>query len=285
MFVYALASHKGGVGKTIAAATLGAAFRRLGRRVLLVDLDPQAALSYAVGAVPCAPNAAGVLAGGDAAEAIVPCAAGMEILPATAELAVALAAIAHRDASVLRMAAAIEPLAGRYDVALIDSPSALGIGMGCALAAADVALIPTHCDFLSLRGLMDMRAICAAVRGSVNPGLELAVFANMCDHRTASGIDGLSEARSALGVAMLDSAAPRSVRLAQGPAMQRTVFDFAPKSPGAVAYARMARELMERETHYGTSERYSGCDSLAAFRPGVGAGAGVEAGARALSAA
>jgi len=269
MFVYAVANHKGGVGKTTAAATLGAAFVRLGRRVLLIDLDPQSSLTVAVRARPSSVTIENVIdTPCSAANAIVPCASGMEIIPARATLAIQLQSIAHKSRSNSRLASAIDSLGARFDTVVIDSPSGMGAGLANALTAAHVALVPVKCDYLSLRCVADTLAMCGAIRHSANPRLQMLAFASMFDRRTTYAVDVLAEARARLGPWMVDTVVPCSVRLAEAPAVGTTVLDFAPRSPGAAAYSSLARELLERESHYGTTGRYSSGNSRLAKRSG-----------------
>ena len=259
MFVYAVTNHKGGVGKTTAAATLGAAFVRLGRRVLLIDLDPQSGLTTAVGARPAALTVEDVVGVPLAAErAIVPCASGMEIIPARATLAIKLQAVTDEHSPNRRIAAALETLEARFDTVVIDCASGIGAGIANALTAAHIALVPMQCDFLSLRGLADTQAICGAIVQAANSRLRIRAFASMYDRRTTYAVDVLAEARVTLGTRMLDAVVPRSVRLAEAPATGTTVLDFAPKSPGATAYCCIARELVEGEQGYGTTGRHTG---------------------------
>ena len=267
MFVYAITNHKGGVGKTITTSTLGAAFSRADRRVLLVDLDPQASLTAAVGACPSSLTVGDVLDCPSLIDqAMVPCASGMHIVPARATLAVTLHGISQAPESSRRLTTAFQTIKGQFDTILIDCPSAIGAAMTNALAAADVAIVPFQCDFLSLRGLTDIQEICEALVCAVNPRLQVRAFASMYDRRTTHAWDVLTEVREALGARMLETVVPRSVRLAEAPATGKTVLDYAPKSRGAEAYCNLARELMDEEKDYGTTRRSSGSDSQTALK-------------------
>ena len=257
MFVYAVTNHKGGVGKTTAAATLGAAFVLLGRRVLLVDLDPKASLTAAVSARFDGETAEDLFDTPSRAErTIVPCASGMEIIPARASLAIKLRALSYVPDAKARLKIALESLKSRFDTVLIDCNSNLDGGLANALTAAHIALVPFQCDYLSLRGLIDTQAICSAIMQDSNPGLVVRAFANMHDRRTTYASDSLAEARAALGAQLLDVIVPRSVRLAEAPAMGTSVLASSPRCLGAEAYRRLANELIEGETHYGTTGRH-----------------------------
>ena len=267
MFVYAVTNHKGGVGKTTTTATLGAAFARAGRRVLLLDLDPQASLTAAVGAFAAELTAEDVLeAPWTLQQAAVPCASGMRVVPARATLAIKLHEVMQTQGSSARIMLALDSVENSYDTVLIDCPSAIGAAMTNALTAADVALVPFQCDFLSLRGLADIQAICSTIVQTTNPNLKVRAFGNMYDRRTTHAWDVLSEARGALGVRMLATLVPRSVRLAEAPATGKTVLDYAPRSRGAEAYQSLARELMDEERNYGTTRRHPGSDAQTALK-------------------
>lgn len=274
MFVYAVTNHKGGVGKTTAAATLGAAFVLLGRRVLLVDLDPKASLTAAVSAGFDGATVEDLFDTPSRAErTIVPCASGMEIIPARASLAIKLRALSFVPDAKARLKTALESLKPRFDTVLIDCNSNLDGGLVNALTAADIALVPFQCDYLSLRGLIDTEAICGAIVQDSNPALIVRAFASMHDRRTTYASDSLAEARAALGAQLLDAMIPRSVRLAEAPAMGISVLESSPRCSGAEAYRRLANELIEGETHYGTTGRHPICDTHASHSREDGSGA------------
>jgi chromosome partitioning protein len=267
MFVYALTNHKGGVGKTTAAATLGAAFAAAGRRVLLVDLDPQASLTAAVGAQPGGLTVEDVITAPWAApQAIVPCGAGMKIVPARVTLAIKLLEMAATGPPATALREALHSVHDRFDTAVIDCPSGMGPAITIALTAADVALVPMQCDYLSLRGLADMQAIAAAITQTTNPGLQVRAFASMYCRRTTHGSDVLAEARQALGARMLDTLVPRSVRMAEAPATGTTVLEYASRSRGAEAYQALAQELTTGEMIHGKTGRHTGGDTPAALQ-------------------
>jgi chromosome partitioning protein len=259
MIVYSIVSQKGGVGKTTTTVNLGAAFAEAGKRVLLVDLDPQGSLTAAVGQRPGRVGIADVLLDPDRVlAAVFPCAGGMSVITATAQLATALLALDDAPDPVHRMARALRYVADSYDYALIDCPPSLSHATTNALTAADVVLVPLQCEFLSLRGLADVREITAAIQDSTNPDLRLRVVATMFDRRTIHAQDVLAEAQSALPGLVCEAVIPRTVRLAEAPAVGQTILQYASDSNGAIGYRALAQELLREDSLYGEKERHPG---------------------------
>jgi chromosome partitioning protein len=258
MLTYAITSQKGGVGKTTTTVNLGAGLAHEGKRVLLLDLDPQGSLTAAVG------RSAGTLTIGDVLlnpdnilNAIYPCAGKMHVVTATATLASVLLELNEVREPALRLRTALSAVAECYDYALIDCPPSLGHATSNALTAAHVALVPLQCEFLSLRGLADVREITAAIQETTNPSLRLRVAATMFDKRTTHAHDVLEEARNALPGLVYETVIPRTVRLAEAPAAGLTILEYAPDSNGTFAYCALAQEIMREDNGYGTTERHS----------------------------
>jgi chromosome partitioning protein len=258
MYVYAVVSQKGGVGKTTTTVNLGAALAEQGKRVLLVDLDPQGSLTAAVGREPGRVGIADVLLMPDRVlGAILPCAGGMHVITATPSLATALLALDDAPDPVHRMSRALEIVADSYDYALIDCPPSLSHATTNALTAADVAMVPLQCEFLSLRGLADLREITVSIQETTNPDLRLCVVATMFDRRTIHAQDVLAEAQSALPGLVCETVIPRTVRLAEAPAVGQTILQYAPESNGAIGYRALAQEVIREDSLYGAKERHS----------------------------
>jgi chromosome partitioning protein len=197
-------------------------------------------------------------------QAIMPCCGGMSIVPARASLAVSLALIPNIPKNAFRLKGSLSRLEGQFDTVMLDCPSAIGSAMTNALTAADLAIIPIQCDYLSLRGLADMQSICAAIRQTTNPSLQMRAFAGIYDRRTMHGVDVLAETRAALGQRMLEVLVPRTVRISEAPATGTTILEYAPKSRGALAYCSLANELLKLEVNDGKTRRHSGGDTSAA---------------------
>src|ERR1051325_5163990 len=158
MLVYAVISQKGGVGKTTTSANLAAALTEEGKRVLLIDLDPQGSLTAAVGRQPGAVTVGDVLLNPPCIlSAIYPCSGGMHIVTAKATLASVFLELAVTGAPAFRLSRALRLVQHCYDYAIIDCPPSLGHATTNAMTAANVALIPLQCEYLSVRGLADVQ--------------------------------------------------------------------------------------------------------------------------------
>jgi chromosome partitioning protein len=248
----ACANQKGGVGKTTTVVNLAASLATAGCRVLVVDLDPQgnATSGFGVDRTTLDGTVYHVVLGDrDLASVIVP--SGIERLdlaPASVSLAgaeVELATTAQRERRVSR---ALEALADRYDYLLLDCPPSLGLLTVNALTAADAVLIPTQCEYYALEGLSQLIATLNLVRDNLNPSLAIeGVVLTMFDARTNLSTDVAAEVRRHFGSAVFETVIPRSVRLSEAPSFGLPIAQYRPGSPGAVAYEKLAGELLARD--------------------------------------
>ena len=247
--VLAVANQKGGVAKTTTVASLGAAMMDAGRRVLLVDLDPQGCLTFSLGQDPdkLAVSVHEVLLGEVEPDvALVDTDEGMTLLPANIDLAGAEAMLLMRAGREYALKRALDKLGDQFDVVLIDCPPSLGILTINGLTAARQVLIPLQCETLSHRGVGQLLETIADVRAYTNPQLVvMGVIATMFDPRTRLAREVLADVRARYGVPLLEPPVPKSVRVAEAPGRGCSVLDHAPTSPSAEAYRALARLVAE----------------------------------------
>ena len=244
----AVANQKGGVAKTTTVASLGSALAERGRKVLLVDLDPQSCLTFSLGLDPDAVELSvhDVLLGRvGASMAIQPTEDGVDLLPATIELAGTEAQLLSRPGREYVLRSALEEVSAAYDVVLLDCSPSLGVLTLNALTAADELIIPLQCEMLSHRGVGQLLDTVADVQRILNPNLRvLGVLPTMFDGRTNHARAVLADVSERYGLAVLEPAIPKSVRFAEAPAAGRSVLTTARRARGADAYRELAGTLI-----------------------------------------
>lgn len=240
----AVANQKGGVAKTTTVHSLGAALAERGRRVLLVDLDPQACLTYSTGTDSdnLEVSLHDVMVGRvPAADAVVHTADDLDLLPATIDLAGAEVHLLTRPGREYALSRALQTLDGRYDIILVDCPPSLGVLTINGLTAAQRVVVPLQCETLSHRGVGQLLETIADVRSFTNPTLAvMGVIATMFDPRTRLARDTLAAVHDKYGLDVLEPPVPKSVRVAEAPGRGCSVLRHAPSSASAEAYRALA---------------------------------------------
>jgi chromosome partitioning protein len=243
----AVANQKGGVAKTTTVASLAAGLVELHQRVLVVDLDPQACLTFSLGLDPETVDLSvhDVLLGRvSAGMAIQSTADGVDVLPATIELAGCEAMLLTRTGREYTLRAALEEVRPSYDVILLDCAPSLGVLTINALTAADEVLVPLQCETLSHRGVGQLLDTVHDVQRLTNRGLQvLGVLPTLFDSRTSHAREVLADVTSRYGLDVLEPPIAKSVRFAEAPAAGKSILRTAGRTPGAQAYRTLARRL------------------------------------------
>jgi chromosome partitioning protein len=246
--IIAVANQKGGVAKTTTVASLGSALAEQGRKVLLVDLDPQSCLTFSLGLDPEVVELSvhDVLLGRvGAAMAVQRTEDGVDLLPATIELAGTEAQLMSRPGREFVLRTALEEVAAGYDAILLDCSPSLGVLTLNALTAADELIIPLQCEMLSHRGVGQLLDTVADVQRILNPGLAVrGVLPTMFDGRTNHARAVVADVSQRYGLRVLEPAIPKSVRFAEAPASGRSVLVTARRNPGSEAYRTLAQGLL-----------------------------------------
>jgi chromosome partitioning protein len=245
--IIAVANQKGGVAKTTTVASLGAGLAELGQKVLLVDLDPQACLTYSFGFDPeqLELSVHDVLLGRvSAGMALQSTEEGPDLLPATIDLAGCEAVLLTKTGREQTLRLALEDIAPGYDWVLLDCPPSLGVLTLNALTAANEVVVPLQCEALSHRGVGQLLDTVHDVQRLTNRDLRvLGVLPTLFDGRTTHAREVLADVSSRYGLQVLAPAIAKSVRFAEAPAAGRSILATSRQTPGAQAYRMLARRL------------------------------------------
>jgi len=251
--IIAIANQKGGVGKTTTTLNLGAALAERGFRTLLVDLDPQAALSYGVGLQ--SDNLQRTIYNllinpeSNGADVVQSVGRRLDVLPANIDLAAAEIELitAFSRESILKDI--LTPLAPHYNFVLIDCGPNLGLLTINALTAADAVLIPVQCEFLALRALGALQRTVKRVQARLNPRLRIVgILPTMYQTGTRHAEDVLEQIKSLFGERVFDIQIKKSIRFPEASAHNRSILEYAPHHEGAAAYRALAEVISHDHT-------------------------------------
>ncbi len=250
--VIAMCNQKGGVGKTTSTINLGAALAEYGRRVLLVDMDPQGALSAGLG-VPhyeLEKTVHNLLVEPRASidEVLIQTRfKNLDLVPSNIDLSAAEIQLVNEVGREQSLARALHPVLDRYDYILIDCQPSLGLLTVNGLAFADGVVIPTECEYFSLRGLALLTDTVDKVRERLNPKLEISgILLTRYDPRTVNAREVMARVVERFGDLVFDTVITRTVRFPETSVAGEPITTWAPKSAGALAYRALARELIDR---------------------------------------
>ena len=247
----AVVNQKGGVGKTTTTISLGASLAELGRRVLLVDFDPQGSLSIGLGVITDELESSiyNLLMDRNASvddvllKTTVP---GMDLIPSDIMLSGAEIGLVNEVAREQSLKRILAPLALEYDVILIDCQPSLGLLTVNALTAADLILVPLQCEYFALRGFKLLKEITAKIQERLNPDLAIIGIVATMFEKTAHSKEVLARIYEAFPNLLFDTVISKTVRFNETTAAGEPITSYASSSPGATAYRRLAREVIAR---------------------------------------
>lgn len=246
--IIAVANQKGGVGKTTTSVNLGACLAALGKRTLLIDIDPQGNTTSGIGVNKADVNSCiyDVLINEvNTVESIQPTEIdGLDIVPATIQLAGAEIELVPTISREVRLRKALTPLKNKYEYIIIDCPPSLGLLTINALTAADSVLIPIQCEYYALEGLSQLLNTIRLVQKHLNTNLEIeGVLLTMLDARTNLGLQVIEDVKKYFREKVYQTIIPRNVRLSEAPSHGQPIISYDPKSRGAEVYMDLAKEV------------------------------------------
>ena len=244
--VLAFANQKGGVAKTTSTLNLGVALTELGKRVLAVDMDPQGNLTMSQGIDPesLEKSMFDVLVHRLPIEDVI-VHSELDVATSTIDLAGAEMALSSQIGRERALEKALKPIQERYDFILIDTPPSLGLLTINALAASDGVIVPVQCEYLSLRGLLQLERTLEMIRENINPRVKIqGILATLFDARTLHGREAIEILKENFGPLVFKTVVRKTIKFAEAPVQGSSVLKYDPSGKGAEAYRSLAREVL-----------------------------------------
>jgi chromosome partitioning protein len=245
--VLSISNHKGGVGKTTSAINIGAGLNKLGKKVLLIDLDPQANLSQSLGLTNQEKTIYGALKGDYKLEPIVVL-KGLDVIPSTLDLSGAEIELSSEPGREYILKELIEAIRSDYDYIIIDSPPSLGLLTINSFTAADEILIPLQAQFLAMQGLAKLVEVVEKIKSRLNKELKMGgVFITQYDGRKVLNRDVVETINAHFKSEVFKTKIRDNIALAEAPAQGLDIFRYNAKSNGAEDYMNLAKEIIKRK--------------------------------------
>ena len=249
--IIAIANQKGGVGKTTTTINLADTLASSGLRALIVDMDPQANATSALGLekIPGGGIYEPLLTGSDLSDRVLEThRKNLSIVPSELDLAAAELELSGQPNYLVKLRSSLSKITKRYDVILIDCPPTLGLLSMNSLCAAHYLLVTLQSEYLALEGLGQIVGIIDQLKKSrANPRLELGGIAmTMYDHRTRLAQEVLQEVKKHYPAKIFKTSIPRTIRLSEAPSFGQTIFEYDPQGPGSKAYLNLGKEVLKR---------------------------------------
>jgi chromosome partitioning protein len=245
--VLSISNHKGGVGKTTSAINIGAGLNKLGKKVLLIDLDPQANLSQSLGLINQDKTIYGALKGDYKLEPVVVL-KGLDVIPSTLDLSGAEIELSSEPGREYILKELIEDIRSDYDYIIIDSPPSLGLLTINSFTAADEILIPLQAQFLAMQGLAKLVEVVEKIKSRLNKELKMGgVFITQYDGRKVLNRDVVETINAHFKSEVFKTKIRDNIALAEAPAQGLDIFRYNAKSNGAEDYMDLAQEIIKRK--------------------------------------
>ena len=245
--VISISNHKGGVGKTTSAINIGAGLNKLGKKILLIDLDPQANLSQSLGIIEPGKTIYGAIRG-DYKLQPIEIVKGLDVIPSTLDLSGAEVEMSGEAGREYILKELIEPLRPSYDFIIIDSPPSLGLLTINAFTASDSILIPLQAQYLALQGLTKLLEVIDKIKRRLNKELKVGgVFITQYDGRKVLNRDVVATIEAHFKDEVFNTRIRDNIALAEAPAQGLDIFRYNPKSYGAEDYLSLSKEILKRK--------------------------------------